>query len=565
MTKRTLFTLTVIGILTILGFVASAINGWHHVFDDAFITYRYAKNLALGHGITWNAGLAPTEGYTNFLLVVLLVPFIKLGLDPLVVTRVFSYISAFAMAVLLFAVAKSRYSCSTATASMIAGLILLAPQTQHLCLVGLETVIYALFLLMTFHFSAEFLVSGRLKTSILLSVLVISTMLLRPEAVFLYLIMCSFYCFTPRTRSLSGMRPLVIGIFLVLAIGLAYLSWKMIHFGHILPNPFYIKVAGSSLISRSGMHSVFSFFKTHSLLFASLCGSVLLAFRSDQQCRHHSKMSVVLGLGLILFYIVLFAHTDTLQDIHGRFMFPLLPILIYLSIPSLAVALTALENWAGGRAAFFPLIVIAFLLTFDSAGPLQAYRNTKDLLSRSKPEVGASIIQRELLVAQSLSRFSDIESIRIAFGDSGVIPYYTGSVWLDVVGLNDGLIARTRDKEKLVDYFFSFQPDLVIHPGQKDFSWITYGHGTLGDYVSWADDPRWDEYVYVGTCITVGSYDLQFLVRRSSRFQEALTVFLHDKVIDGQYAPFPYAIGTYTPNKNIQPTWVCVRTHSTDL
>src|SRR5262245_52045592 len=37
------------------------------LFDDAMISMRYARNLASGHGLVWNAAQPPVEGYTNFL------------------------------------------------------------------------------------------------------------------------------------------------------------------------------------------------------------------------------------------------------------------------------------------------------------------------------------------------------------------------------------------------------------------------------------------------------------------------------------------------------------------
>ncbi len=37
------------------------------LFDDAMISMRYARNLAEGHGLVWNPGGAPVEGYTNLL------------------------------------------------------------------------------------------------------------------------------------------------------------------------------------------------------------------------------------------------------------------------------------------------------------------------------------------------------------------------------------------------------------------------------------------------------------------------------------------------------------------
>ncbi len=37
------------------------------LFDDAMISMRYAENLAHGHGLVYNVGAPPVEGYTNFL------------------------------------------------------------------------------------------------------------------------------------------------------------------------------------------------------------------------------------------------------------------------------------------------------------------------------------------------------------------------------------------------------------------------------------------------------------------------------------------------------------------
>jgi arabinofuranosyltransferase len=37
------------------------------LFDDAMVSMRYAANLASGHGLVWNPGESPVEGYTNLL------------------------------------------------------------------------------------------------------------------------------------------------------------------------------------------------------------------------------------------------------------------------------------------------------------------------------------------------------------------------------------------------------------------------------------------------------------------------------------------------------------------
>jgi hypothetical protein len=49
--------------------VCAAIGPFHP--DRSFVAYRYAENLAAGHGLVYNAGDAPSEGYGNTLWVIL--------------------------------------------------------------------------------------------------------------------------------------------------------------------------------------------------------------------------------------------------------------------------------------------------------------------------------------------------------------------------------------------------------------------------------------------------------------------------------------------------------------
>ena len=54
-----------------LGIVFAVVNRF--VQDDAYISFRYARNLADGLGLVWNAG-ERVEGYTNFLWTLMLAP-----------------------------------------------------------------------------------------------------------------------------------------------------------------------------------------------------------------------------------------------------------------------------------------------------------------------------------------------------------------------------------------------------------------------------------------------------------------------------------------------------------
>ena len=59
--------------------------------DDAYITFRYARNLAEGRGLIFNRGVdPPVEGYSEFLWAVVLAGGLKLGLAPMLLARVLS-------------------------------------------------------------------------------------------------------------------------------------------------------------------------------------------------------------------------------------------------------------------------------------------------------------------------------------------------------------------------------------------------------------------------------------------------------------------------------------------
>ena len=57
---------------------------FHYTSDDAYISYRYARNLSDGVGLVWNPG-QHVEGYSNFLWVALLA-LIHLTGDDIVLT-----------------------------------------------------------------------------------------------------------------------------------------------------------------------------------------------------------------------------------------------------------------------------------------------------------------------------------------------------------------------------------------------------------------------------------------------------------------------------------------------
>ena len=75
--------------------------------DDAYISFRYARNFANGYGLVFNPGQPPVEGYSNFLWVVVLAGAARLGFDIPGAAQVLSIVLA-AIALIELALALHR-------------------------------------------------------------------------------------------------------------------------------------------------------------------------------------------------------------------------------------------------------------------------------------------------------------------------------------------------------------------------------------------------------------------------------------------------------------------------
>jgi len=546
-------------LLIVIRFTSTVITNWDFVFDDAFISFRYAQNLADGHGIVWNTGEAPTEGYTNLLLILVLAPFIALGFDPLLVVRILSFASLMGVVYLVYNEAIKQEDTDKTTAFLIASILLLYPASVEISLIGLETVIYALFLLLSLLAGNTFIYDQSTKSSIKFSLILFLTALIRPEVLMFYPILFMTYLFYKREERLPKFRPLMIGALWIVALILIYLSWKIIYFGDILPNPFYIKAANKTFFSPIGAESFFWFVTVYHLMVSLSLFSFVVYYKYIDigiRVTAHSRQVFLFGLLFVLLNLLFFSHTDTLMDLYGRFLYPLIPILIYINIPILTKMIRFLTKRTEKYILLVPMAFLSFVLFVTPLNIVELSQRYSIAKSRKiiRYPYGA-LMHVEQKVGRTLATFPDIKKVKIAFGDSGMIPYYSQALWLDLVGLNDSFIAKTKDINKILDYYFRWNPDLLIMGGLKDFKWGK-GHGPLGDGEQWLVDPRFDGYRYIGTCFSNNAYDLHFFIKESDTKNQALNAFLKEKVVDGHYKVFPMVFGTYRYELKIPPVWI---------
>lgn len=512
-----------------------------YLFDDSFITYRYAKNLANGQGITWNPGEAPVEGYTNFLLVVVLAPFIRIGSDPLLVTRVLSALAAIGIAVVCGLMARRHFKAGRAASFLVALAFIPASPTIELSILGLETVQFSFMLFLAFFFALEFYATRRPSRLYLCAGTLFLALLLRPEGALLAATI-GLMSLLPRHQRRETFQLLcrAFGVAFALPLGI-YLLWKVQHFGALLPNAFYIKADSPHLFSATGVASVTAFAQAHWTWIAVAVGGMLM--KSPE-----GRLGQAVAGTFTLLYMMFFTHVDTLMDMHHRFLYPVLPFVFFLMMSVLAPLATRLCQWRLTGVLKVPLVLLVYALLFFPQPRIRVADFRNALKGTSYYDETRSVRQRRYRTALALHRYERVRDILLAYGDAGVVPYYSEARHLDAVGLNDRFIARNTNIAALTDYFFSRQPTLIIHPGNFDNTWIRFGHGPLGDHSKWASDPRWDEYVYAGTISKLtGLYDGHCFVRKHYADFAGLVAHIQTHVADTIHQPFPLPIGSYRP------------------
>src|SRR3972149_11992101 len=93
---RSSYILVALATLVVLGW---GILWWQYTIDDAYITFQYARNVAIGNGPVFNTG-ERVEGYSCPLWVFLLAGIDRLGVDVIRFSKVVGLLCAFSLPLL---------------------------------------------------------------------------------------------------------------------------------------------------------------------------------------------------------------------------------------------------------------------------------------------------------------------------------------------------------------------------------------------------------------------------------------------------------------------------------
>jgi hypothetical protein len=232
------------------------------VADDAFISFRYARNFRDGLGLVYNAG-EHVEGYTNFLWVMLLAAGMSFNAEPIVFGQVLG------LAFFIATVATLGYAANRMRAAPIAAIgLALHEHSLLFSSCGLETAMFGFLVTVGL---VQLIVAARAPQFVYAGSTLILATLTRPDGALLYAL--GSLVVLGVARGHRSWRPILAFAAPFVLLYLPYFLWKLCYYGYPFPNTFYAKSASDPLFSQGLYYVVMP--EVSSTILASSCQTLL--------------------------------------------------------------------------------------------------------------------------------------------------------------------------------------------------------------------------------------------------------------------------------------------------
>lgn len=484
----------------------------HLLYDDAFITFRYARNLASGAGFVFNSG-EKVLGTTTPLFTVILAAFARIGVPPHVAAPLLNLGFELATLWVLYRILTAegregdRPRWGWLVFSLAALLWALDPIGYEVGVAGMEMP------LMVFLLAACYrdMLNGRGGRAGVLAALAILTRIDALPAVGLIYA----YLLVARRRE-GGVAQALKSALVCGAVLLPCVLLMWAYFGSPIPNSIFAKRYYSTLFTKEWIKATedllrykvpllffeFPFRRLETALFLWAAVELLVIRKAGREWAG--------AAGLLLYPLCYYPAITFSGFITQRwYLYPGLPFF------AVGVAVGAALLWemiwarfAGFAALFFALsfgalaevsIIQYKAFSFDLAGmvtgPLTNLAVYAGLLygaKRMKWPLLAGFVAVFLTAALAVSLGGSLQTMRgyaqgyegtneeigkwiarerpgaaVAVGEIGYIGYYSGAKIVDLVGLVQPEVLKIRESSGLVGVFEHYRPDLLIFETQE--------------------------------------------------------------------------------------------------
>lgn len=421
-------------------------GAYNFIADDAYITTVYSKNFAM-YGIPDFAPMLnePVLGYTNFLLMILQVIFLKTSdLDIIVFYKTLGFITGLAILYIIV-----YFKGKPNAISLIVGLLVaIHPFYTIHANSGMETTLFILLLL---------LIVNRIflnKYNLLLVLFMFCLTLVRPEGYIIIFLSVIYIFFT-----MNNLKKFIIYSTIFAVLTLIYWFFLYKTYGTIIPNTFYVK-SGSLMVhdySVSSLYFILKYFGFLPLLF--IIFDFILSFKN----KNYFKLYIYI-LIIILSFFYFFADTE-IMGFGLRFYFPIL-ILFF-------VAIILIENFRL-KNILIPSFMILNFIFIDKT----SLTNERQFLVE---QYGTGLKEAHISIGKDLNLiFPNNKSDFIAvFNDAGAIPYYSSLNTIDAGFLNNKHLTEYKNSIGGIDlnYILEKKPIAIVLTEKENL--ISFPEGVL--------------------------------------------------------------------------------------
>ncbi len=447
--------------------------------DDAYTSFRYAKNFVEGEGLVFNEG-ERVEGYTNFLWVMMLSVFQSMDIELETASQVMSLI--FGTAAIWFTFLLARLLIGNGESKIFYPIIHLLPPflvsysapMMYWSVSGMETSLFITLTLLTI-----FLFCNREKREFFGYPFIAVSFLnsfVRPEGIFIFILLCLFDYLAIRYKlypniSHDSIRYLnkkrVSEIFVYIILIFTYITFRLAYYGYLLPNTFYAKTDFSTQFLVRGFNYFLEFVRNN-LLFGLLLVLPAFAYRNS---KHH--VIFFYYFILINFTAIIFIGGDVLPIY--RFFLPFLPIVFVFSIKGIL----SLVDLVNSNLKILKATIVIIMITITTIYGITNYQEQLPFVIEKRSYETGLVKKMKICAEWVEARSVNQNRITVALSTIGSFSFNTNARIIDIVGLANEYIAHNPKEVKGIDeelpvlwkerhynaeYVLNQKPDYIIFP-----------------------------------------------------------------------------------------------------
>lgn len=409
---------------------------YYALFDDAMISMRYAQNLAQGYGPVWNPGEMPVEGYSNPLWVVYMALLHLLPIAMSKISLVVQLSGLVSIAASLFVIKRvgDELSSSPLVGLLAALLTAFYMPLNNWALQGMEVSVLVLMVSTAAWMALRTAKTGRFNAW--LYVLLGVSTFVRIDMAVPYVVILLYLLWADAA---NRRRHLIWGVGILVGSLAVQTLFRLVYYGELLPNTYYLKVTGIPLWFRigAGLYAFLQFVWTTNWILYLIPLVYILAVRDRYGL-------LLVGIFLAVSAYSIYVGGDAWEHRGGANRFiavgmPLFFVAFTYTLDQVRVTLLKQQPTWIQAVGWLTQVAVVLVCVFSFSNMIDQNFLNRMLLRRQPLFVRGT--ERYTNMGLLIKEFTEPQA-QVAVVTAGAIPYFAERPAVDLMGKSDAVIAR---------------------------------------------------------------------------------------------------------------------------